>query len=467
MNHKIFAIEIKDKSIKTAFIEKEKNGYKAVNFNAVKLKSKEDRYEILLYLVNKYSVKKKFFTIISLGTKNFIIRNLELPSSSDQEINSMIGFQILKLSPFTKEEIVYDYLKVFEGTSGYSQLFVPILPKQILGEHEALVKEVGIKCDKFYLSAEATLSCINFFKSRNEGLRGLDSYIVVDIDYFDSDILVIKDDKLLFVRNISYGINELKQSVYNFKNELNTTFSIIKNKYPKFEFGEILITGATLEKDLLENLKEVIGGDFKTLNLSEDSDNLKFNFENIDSKYNFSNLSLFGLFLNNQNLIFSLDSKKTKLNKKKLLKPFISKTAILLYIFVVLLGVILTVKFGEKKQRLRLLDEKLKTINLSLVDVKHGLPLSRITKEDLVEILVEFYNLIPQDISLDSLSYNFNRDFVVKGNALNLKQINEFLSTLKDSRYFRNAQLKYAVKNKFEKSEKVAFEIEFYLKKRP
>ncbi|MEW6407072.1 MAG: PilN domain-containing protein [Patescibacteria group bacterium] len=470
MNHRIFAIEIKDNYIKTAFVESDapltkldKKEQIIVNFNAVRIKSKEDRKNILLYLANKYG-KLKSKIVVALADNSFITRDIKLPTSNNQEIISMLSFQIPRLSPFSTEEIVFDYFKINEDNSGYSDLFIPIIQKTTINELYALAKEVNFNISNFRLGAEAVVAAIKYFKSKDKVFSDLDNFICLNLDNFDTSIIAVRNNKISFLRNIPFGASDIKKSFVDFKVELNTTFLNIKNKLTDLQFDKIFVAGVDIDNDLKRRFRDECGDKFIFINPLECVDNIKFNIEN--KSENLSYLACLGLLLNNQILSFSPHQIIKKGNSGNLVKYVLSKTALLLYISILLISSILIIKFNEKKEILREFDKRLKSIDLDISSIKESLLIAQIEKEDLIEMLSEFYGIIPQDIALDNLSYNYNQDFVIKGKSSNLRQINNFLNLLKESRHFNNAQLKYAIKNKTDNGEKVNFQIDFYLKQR-
>lgn len=463
MNHKIFAIEIKNNLIKTAFVEKSKKEIPTINFNSIKIKSKEGLIEMLIYLANKYNLKKSHLINISLGCQNFITRDVKLPAANPEELRAMLDFQISRLSPFSKEEIVYNYIESFLDKAGFKQLLVPILQKQSAEHLEALLKESGIKPSGFYFGAEAILSAFDYFKKSSKELEQLRNYILVDIDSSDTTVLAVYQDNLVFIRNISLGAGEVRATSTNFKNELKNTISILNAKFPELAFENVIITGASLDEETKDRLKELLTKSvrfFSFLSLCQQECNL--NFESDDARNNSSNLSLYGLLLNNLQLKFSLSRRFDRAKAINFKNLIFSKVNFLAAGFLTVCFMLFLVNFYAKKQELYKLERRIGNIESETLGVKESFLISQLRKEDLVDILVELYNILPENILLSSLSYNYNQQLVIKGKAHNMGEINNFLLVLKNSRYLKNAQLKYASKNKTDRGQAANFEINFY-----
>lgn len=55
------------------------------------------------------------------------IRNIELPSTNPEEIKDMVDLQIGKQTPFSKDEIIYDFSIITTNTEGYSKVMLTIV----------------------------------------------------------------------------------------------------------------------------------------------------------------------------------------------------------------------------------------------------------------------------------------------------------------------------------------------------
>jgi hypothetical protein len=76
-------------------------------------------------------------------------------------------------------------------------------------------------------------------------------------------------------------------------------------------------------------------------------------------------------------------------------------------------------------------------------------------------MLYEISKLLPRELSLTGINYEESRQFILRGQAAELKPIFEFASQLKDSAVFKsfNIRVRYATKRAGTAAEVIDFEI--------
>jgi Tfp pilus assembly protein PilN len=84
-----------------------------------------------------------------------------------------------------------------------------------------------------------------------------------------------------------------------------------------------------------------------------------------------------------------------------------------------------------------------------------------------LDVLVELYNLIPEDIRFNAIKYTTQGKFSVAGNARTMATVFSFLSHMEESSYFKNGELKRTTKRKEGEEEVVDFEIVCLLEENP
>ncbi len=80
-------------------------------------------------------------------------------------------------------------------------------------------------------------------------------------------------------------------------------------------------------------------------------------------------------------------------------------------------------------------------------------------KAKTVDIITELFKTVPQEIWLNSLTFDAGRSVTLKGQGSGLSSVFRFVSVLEKSPYFENIQVKYTTKRKFQEREITDFEL--------
>ncbi|GAI08673.1 unnamed protein product, partial [marine sediment metagenome] len=81
------------------------------------------------------------FLVVSLPHQLAAVRNLELPSANPAEIKDMVQLQVGKQTPFTKEEIIYDYQILDTNEEGYSRVMLAIVHRDVIRRYFKILED--------------------------------------------------------------------------------------------------------------------------------------------------------------------------------------------------------------------------------------------------------------------------------------------------------------------------------------
>lgn len=205
--------------------------------------------------------------IISMPRQMTNIRMLELPSSDPDEIHDMVELQVGKQTPYSKEEIVYDY-RILGGREGYTRVMLAIVQSVMVRETFAALEDAQIDVERVSVSTEGMLSLHSHFARGDMGLPG--NIVLLDVDSGHSDFIVMAAGHLVFSRSISMGAKQLfeddpslfKKFVSEVKRSLETCQSEIAGLDP----ARILVTGAGAQvPDLLAQIQQQVGVETEAL----------------------------------------------------------------------------------------------------------------------------------------------------------------------------------------------------------
>jgi len=398
------------------------------------------------------------------------IRNLELPSTNPAEIKNMVELQIGKLTPFAKDEIIYDYQILNTNAEGYSGVMLAIVHQDIIRRYLDILKLAELKTERIALSFEGLLA---WYRFAYKGGATVESQALVNLDCDKSDFTVISEDKVVFCRNISLGqfqdsniegewqkklTEEIKHSIYAYQSELAGS-----------EIGKIIITGAqvfisslneaSLKSEIglpveiipqLENIPEASGSS------AEDSGVIK----------NVSVAALLGFALTYPEQKFNFIPLQLRIEKemRQREKDVYFVGTYLVFILMTISSIFLGRVYNKEqyltllKQETSKIQEKADELN-SMRKVTEEIKKRTFRKAFALNFIYEIHSVVFPEIYLTAISFDGENQLTLRGVSSAMSEIFGFLNTLEKSKYFQNVKTKFVTTRNIEGKDLTEFEI--------
>lgn len=410
------------------------------------------------------------------------LRFLKLPSSNQSEIEKMLEFQAARQLPFSAEDIVMGYRILSIDEDGYSRTALAIAQKSIVNNYFDMLNSAGLAPGSVCLSTEAIFNCFS------RGVAGrerpdVDPYLLIDVDYLFTELLICEGEEILFSRAVAHGANSLfnldkesevidwarvltshiKHSLAAFKKEKAAENKIIK---------KIFITGGVWK--FFKYIQDELYGEFavpveypdifKNLDIAEEQA-LEIRDKPI------SVTSAIGMAVDKGALKTDLLPKELKLRrlysqKRAELMRFYSLSLSILILFFILSGA----RLYYKQSYIKYLDEQLVQMKPQVKEAESIIEKLNMAKNQAdkdtapLAILKETYRIIPQDMNLSMFSFGENKAAVLRGTSKTMSRVFEVVSMLENSKHFKNVKVAFANKRKIEAEELVDFQINCFLK---
>ena len=239
----VIIVEIGNDWLKMAQAEPHRRG---ASFSRIHLEKFSSAGRTLSQSISKVFKEQKFArgpVIACLPRQMVNIRILDLPSIEAGEIEDMIDLQVGKQTPYSKDEIVSDYRIIGSGREGYTKIMLVIVQRSVVREHFYILEEAGIEVEKMTVSSEGLLNWYAHTVSSDGGAR-----VLLDIDSFYTDCMVISDGGVMFTRSILVGANHLLSDYENSREKLSKevkrSLEIFLGESPGLSVDKLLITGA-------------------------------------------------------------------------------------------------------------------------------------------------------------------------------------------------------------------------------
>jgi Tfp pilus assembly PilM family ATPase/Tfp pilus assembly protein PilN len=413
--------------------------------------------------------------IINIIPSNLVItKNIEIPSSSEKEIREIINLQASRHTPYSREEIVVDYLDVGVYRHTYTKILLVIVARSVIKRHSEILEAAGLKLDKVLLAAEG-LACnaVRVLKAENSN----NPVSIVHIDEFFTDFSVVYKNKAIFIRPIPIGTQQLildkEKYELKFVEELKRSLEAYQGEDIERSPNLLVFTGATeeipsLESVLASNLHIPIRAVpyFKNLAISVEA------LKTITISKRTSFLNIIAPLLNCDEAKINLVPEEVKLRKalQERGKSLI-KTGILILTSLLLVFVILASKIYFKIAHINSLNKRFSAINQEARKLEADFSKIGMVKEYLsnrmfaLDVLTELYMIVPNDLWINDIRFDQNGKFIVKGTAESMSTVFAFIDNMEKSRYFKDVKTQYTAKRKDGMADFTDFEINSSLDK--
>ncbi len=403
--------------------------------------------------------RKGLEVTVVLSRNKITIRRVDLPSQDPDEIEQMLGLHVIRQVPYPKEEIIWGYQNLgFDGISN-SNILLAIAHRDMLRHIFNAFTSLDVLPQDILFSSQGIIHYLH--NSLKDKSLLPQTYLILDIDYNFSDLILVHNQTLRSSVVISQGSEQLRldEEKAKFGAELKQAVVVFNDEIPNAKPTWFFLTGAAGN---VQGLAEVyLDKDF----------NLKFKFqeaENLKIKksedVSFSAVLGFTHERKKEDISFVLleaeIKKEIKLKTQQLLRLGICLT----YIFI-LLGITALVRLNQLqsyRNKLNARVAQLKRDTGNIYDIAQKINIAGQyfgAKQSALTHIYELNRICPDNITLTNFSWEWQKNFSIRGYALQLPDVFSFVTALGDSVTFKGAQARYTRRHKVKDREIVDFEI--------
>lgn len=386
-----------------------------------------------------------------------ITKNIEIPSCNPQEIREIINLQGSRHTPYSREEIIIDYINIGTYKQNYTKVLLVIATRSIIRRQLEILERAGLAAQRIAFAPEA----ISYIFSKSLRLPSLESPVsTIHIDEGFTDFMVAQKDKIIFIRNIPIGsqhlLDERERYEPKFVDEVRKSLEAYASEDIEKAPSRFLLTGAI---DNLKYLTDVLN---TALHISTES--LSY-FSNLPvsqkamkvglSNNRLSFLNAIACLLACDELKLDLVPEEIKLEKELRLRGReIIKAGILVMTVFVLIYSALISKIYIKSSYFKKLSSRHNPIQKEAGELEDNLTKNQIIRNFLssrgfsLEVLNEVYSVLPLDIQISYLKFDLKGTFSIEGTAESMAAVFSFVDGLGKSSYFKKVETRYTRKRK-------------------
>ncbi|MFZ5801759.1 MAG: pilus assembly protein PilM [Candidatus Omnitrophota bacterium] len=409
-----------------------------------------------------------------IPARHFISRNIDMPSNNQEEIAKIINLQLGRFTPYSREEIVVDYLSREVAGQHYTNVLLIIVHRKIVDKYTRILDHCGLMMEKICVGPEAVSYALTHRKIPT-AQRPLSAGI--HLGEAASDLSITIEGRLVFVRSIAVGANNFLidrgSATTDFCNELNKSLIAYQDEGLGEMPAVFFLCGVPAE---LENLSATLR---KEIPLIAEK---KADLEILDIRQEFDIEDRMAAFLHEEpehsffelaatvghapSLKMDLIPKEVKLKKRvRENAKEIMTLGILLMSMFVMVGFSMAMKIYFKDFEI----SKLEKINQETFDQARLLEKVSTKSRAIRKILesrgkgLKAFNkiteLVGDEVFLSLYDYDLGGNLKIAGTAGTMSQVFALVTRLEESGYFESVKAEKTLSRREGKNEVADFEI--------
>ncbi|MFH1593561.1 MAG: pilus assembly protein PilM [Candidatus Omnitrophota bacterium] len=413
-------------------------------------------------------LKAKNPAIITVVSSDSIItKNIEIPSTEAKEIREIINLQASRHTPYSRDEIIVDYISIGSFKHSYTKVLLIIVTRNIVKRQFEILHKAGFRLGRVLLAAEGLSWSIGKLSKLKTDSAPIS---VAHIDGHYTDFTVVFQNKTIFVRNIPIGIHEIvKEERYRerFIEELKGSLEAYHSENVEKAPSALILTGAV---DEVGGLVEPIS---KAVNMSTQVVNYVKNLQFSDKAFKIASKTRDLSYLNVIAPLLAFEESKVDLIPDEIKmrraleergRDLVKVGVLILMVFASVFSMLISDIF-LKDALLKTIRKKYESIGLEARELEKNFTKIALIKKYLcnrgrsLEVLAELFNVIPMDLELNNIRFDSDGNVSLKGTAGSMSTVFSFVNDMERSEVFKEVETKHTTKRKDGKRDVTDFEL--------
>jgi Tfp pilus assembly PilM family ATPase len=406
--------------------------------------------------------------IVTVPSHATIAKNIEIPSLDSNEIREIVDLQAGRHTPYSREEIVIDYINIGAYRENYTKILLIIVTLSVVRRQIEILERAGLRIEKVYFTPEVIM---RFSSGITKLGQGDAVQTLIHIDAHFTDFINITKGDFIFVRSIPIGKQHLSGEPDRYQMRFVEEVKKSLETYQSEDIGSmpegIVLTGAIRENsELQELLGKMLYLPVKYLpylaHTPMSSEELKKSISVGQDSF----LDVIAPLLSPGRAHLNLVPEEIKLRKKFEEKSKDLVTAgVYIMTILALLCLMLISKIFFKATYLKNLTDTYTPVVQASKRLEKNFAQIRLIKRELkdrpiaIDVLAELYRLIPTDIQLNGIKFSLQGRFSIEGNSRTMGTVFSFIGDMEESTFFKNVESKRTTKRREGGEEIVDFEI--------
>ncbi len=410
---------------------------------------------------------KKAYCVLCISSQLVITKNIEVPSVDPKEIREIINLQAGRHTPYSREEVIVDYIPIGTYKQNYTKVLLLIVNSSVIKKQFIILDKAGIKVEKAVLMQEGLAAfAAKAFKFDSAGVTAF-----VFVDDASTEFSIFFKTKVIFIRAIPIGRQHLmidrEKASQKFFDEVKKSLDSYQVENIEKPPSALILTGAL---EGVDNFDALLGAavnipvrGVQYLEAIPVANKFIPAAEEIKTA-SFLNVAAPLLSLGECRANLIPEEVKVRMALSQRGKDLmISAVAVLLIVVLFFIMVMTGVYF--KSAYLKRLEDKYRNLGaeaerLEKIFQKNNQIRGYLAARGVsIKVLTELYNLAPLDLELNYIKYEKDGKFSVRGTAESRSTIFSFVDSMEKSPYFKEVKNKNTTKRQEGQKEFTDFEI--------
>ncbi len=209
-------LDIGSNSIKVVELVKTSRGIELKNASIVKIKAtdgtpkEENTVSALIEAISSFKKLSKSRLVVAMQGRSVIVRHFKIPSVGANRIKQIIKYEAQQQVPFPLEDVIWDYQILENDDKTTSEINIALLAvkSELIYDLLARISAVGMFADIIEPTSFAVFNCAKF-----NNMLADEPTVLIDIGATSACIGVAKGRQLVFARSIRVAGNDITRIV--------------------------------------------------------------------------------------------------------------------------------------------------------------------------------------------------------------------------------------------------------------
>ena len=396
------------------------------------------------------------------------VRLFDLPSGDPQEISDMVDLQIARQTPYSRDEIVFDYRLFKSDKEGYTRVMLVIVQTGLVRQKYRFLEDAGLQVGLVTVSTDGWMAALQSKVISSPVNMTAGPIAFVDVDAMSGDFAVLNQGVPLFSRTIFLGANQQwdAEAVGKCADEIGRALETFRNETPTVSIESLVLAGdGSRLTGLADGLRAALKMEVSiTEGIERQADEYLSAYEN-------KGVSLAGVLgaATSTGLQVNLMPESVQLRKTVMTKARqLTGTGILVLAIVGLLSLLVLTRIHRQELYRKELKDMITGTAGAVEEVdamsrKTAIVAARMESRMIpAKVLVELYNVTGDSTALTSLELTDAAQLVCRGTADTVADTVKLVNTMESSPLFKNVKSTRTTSGK----DRTEFEISCELEKR-
>jgi Tfp pilus assembly PilM family ATPase len=409
--------------------------------------------------------------IVCLPRQMVNVRLFDLPSGDQQEIADMVDLQIARQTPYSRDEIVFDYRLFRSDKEGYTRVMLVIVQTGVVRQKYRFLEESGLSVGLVTVTTDGWLAALQSGELTLPQ-SGSGAVAFLDCDSTSGDLVILNNGVPLFSRSMTIGSTQVVAGGGQLEKcvqEISRAFETFRNETPGVAVSLLVLSGGAAKLPALAaGLKSALGLDVTALvGMEKLTDDLLLPPE---SK-GVSLAGVLGAAANAKGLQLNLIPESVRMRKGVIAKALqLTLTGILLLAIFGMLSLFILSRTSRQEAYLAELTRMIKATAKTADETdgmrrKVAIVAERLgTKMIPAKVLVELYGVIGEGTAFTAIEISDGAKLVCRGNTETVADTVRLVNAMESSSLFQNVKSTRTVSGKDRTEFEITCELE---KKRP